>query len=58
MFDFVYRLAIALRHDRRAVTALEYALIASLIGLVLVGALTTLGGKLTGTFGNIGNALH
>lgn len=33
----------AFRTDRRAVTALEYALIAGLIAAVIAGAVTTLG---------------
>jgi pilus assembly protein Flp/PilA len=38
-------------------TAIEYGLIAALIALVLVAALTTLGGNLGDTFTNVGNAL-
>jgi pilus assembly protein Flp/PilA len=34
---------IALKSDRRAVTALEYGMIAALIAAVIVGAVTTLG---------------
>jgi pilus assembly protein Flp/PilA len=36
--------------DRKGVTAMEYALIASLIALVIVGSLTTMGKSLTTTF--------
>ena len=39
------------------VTAIEYALIASLIALAIIVALTTLGTKLGGTFNNVGSHL-
>lgn len=43
--------------DRRAVTALEYGMIAALIAAVIVGAVTTVGTKLSTTFTNIGTSL-
>jgi pilus assembly protein Flp/PilA len=46
-----------LRIDRRGVTALEYGLIAGLIAVVIVGAVTTVGTKLTAQFTAISNAL-
>ena len=42
-----------LKVDRRAVTALEYGLIAGLIAVVIVTSVTTLGAKLNGTFTSI-----
>jgi pilus assembly protein Flp/PilA len=39
--------------DKRGVTALEYAMIAALIALVIVGAVTTLGTRVNTTFGNV-----
>jgi pilus assembly protein Flp/PilA len=42
-----------LSKDKRGVTALEYGLIAALIALVIVGAVTTLGGNLKTTFSTI-----
>jgi pilus assembly protein Flp/PilA len=36
--------------DERGATAIEYALIASLIGMVIIGAVTAIGGALSGTF--------
>ena len=45
------------RGDRRAVTALEYALIAGLIGVILAGAATRFGGNLASSFNNIGSAV-
>jgi pilus assembly protein Flp/PilA len=46
-----------LKVDRRAVTALEYGVIAGVMAVVLVTAFTTLGTKLTGVFNTIGNEL-
>jgi pilus assembly protein Flp/PilA len=39
--------------DESGATAIEYGLIAALIALVLVTALTTLGGKVGSTFNNV-----
>ena len=44
--------------DESGVTAIEYGLIAALIAVVLVGALTALGGQLNTTFKEIGDALN
>ena len=41
--------------DKRAVTAIEYALIASLVAVVIVAAVTTLGSGLTTAFTTITN---
>ncbi|TLU71745.1 Flp family type IVb pilin [Lichenicoccus roseus] len=41
---------VRLKQDRRAVTALEYALIAGLIALVIVSAVTSVGTKVGGVF--------
>jgi pilus assembly protein Flp/PilA len=43
--------------DESGATAIEYGLIAALIAVVLVTALTALGGKLNGTFKAIESAL-
>jgi pilus assembly protein Flp/PilA len=43
----------ALRYDRRAVTALEYGLIASLIAVAIIGAVSSLGTNLSSTFSTI-----
>ncbi len=48
---------IALKTDRRAVTALEYGLIAGLIAVVIIGVLTTMGSGLNTKFGLISTAL-
>ena len=46
-----------LKVDRRAVTAMEYGLIAALVAVVIIGAVTTLGTKLSSTFTAVSNAL-
>lgn len=43
--------------DKRAVTAIEYALIAALIAVVIVGAATTLGKNVSSTFNNVASEL-
>jgi len=43
--------------DESGATAIEYGLIAALIALVLVTALTALGGKLGGTFNNVAGVM-
>ena len=45
----------ALRRDGRAVTALEYGLIAGAIALAISGAVIALGGTITGVFSNLAN---
>jgi pilus assembly protein Flp/PilA len=43
--------------DESGATAIEYGLIAALIAVVLITALTTLGGDLSAKFGEISTAL-
>ena len=43
--------------DERGATAIEYGLIAALIAVVIVTAVTTIGTKLKTSFGNVGNAI-
>jgi pilus assembly protein Flp/PilA len=43
--------------DKRAVTALEYAMIASLIAVAAVTVITGLGTKLSSTFSSVSSAL-
>ena len=43
--------------DRRAVTALEYGIIAGVLGLVLISIFTTFGSKLSTLFSNIGKSI-
>ncbi len=44
---------LGLKADLRGVTALEYGLIASLIAVAVITAITTLGGNLGNTFTNL-----
>ena len=46
-----------LRTDRRGVTALEYALLAALIGVVIAGGATTLGTKINNMFTTVGSKI-
>ncbi|MGI4747617.1 MAG: Flp family type IVb pilin [Janthinobacterium lividum] len=46
-----------LKHDQRAVTALEYALIAGLIAVVIIGAVTTLGTGMNKIFTSISSSV-
>ena len=43
--------------DRRAVTAIEYALIAALIAVVIIGGVTALGNNAQTTFQNVAGEL-
>jgi pilus assembly protein Flp/PilA len=56
MSTFVTNLK-TLANDERGVTALEYGLIAGLVAVVIVGSVTALGTKLSGTFATIVAAL-
>ncbi len=44
---------VALKRDEKGVTALEYGLIAALIAVVIITAVSTLGTNLSGTFNGI-----
>ena len=56
MIEFI-KLWLELKVDRRAVTALEYGLIAALIAVVIIGAVTTLGKNISGTFTTVSKAI-
>ena len=49
----VKRTMIKLRHDERGVTALEYGMIAALIAVVIVAAITGIGTNLKAAFETI-----
>jgi pilus assembly protein Flp/PilA len=51
------KLALRLRHDDRGVTALEYGLIAAVMGALIVTAFNTLGGDMGTAFTQIGTLL-
>ncbi len=46
-----------LKVDRRAVTAIEYALIAALIAVVIIGAVTLIGKNMNNVFTNVASEL-
>ena len=48
---------LALRFDKRGVTAMEYGLIAALIAVVIIGTITTIGTSLNAKFTSISTAL-
>ena len=52
-----FKTARALLADRKGVTALEYGLIASLIAVAIIGAVTTLGTNLTSVFNKVAGEL-
>jgi pilus assembly protein Flp/PilA len=48
---------LTLKADRHGVTALEYGIIASILGLVLVGIFTSFGKTLTALFSKVGTSI-
>ena len=56
MFEYI-KTWVALKSDRRAVTALEYGLIAGIIVAVIALGFGVLGTNLSAKFSNIGNSL-
>jgi pilus assembly protein Flp/PilA len=50
MFTYCFALLESLKVDRKGVTALEYGLIASLVAVVIIAAVTLLGTNLSSTF--------
>ena len=57
MTGLLFDLLNGLRKNTRGVTAVEYGMIAALIAVVIVGAVTTLGTKLSTTFTNVGTSI-
>lgn len=47
------RIFSGLLRDRRGATAIEYGLIAALIAVAAIGAMSALGGQITTTFNNV-----
>jgi pilus assembly protein Flp/PilA len=43
--------------DESGVTAIEYGLIAALIAVIIIGAVSTVGTKLSGTFNSVASSL-
>ena len=52
MYEYI-KAWLELKADRRAVTALEYGLIAALIAVAAIAAMQGLGNQLKTTFGNV-----
>ena len=48
---------VGMRRDKRAVTALEYGIIAGVLGLVLIAIFKSFGTKLSSLFTSIGNSI-
>lgn len=44
-------------NDKSGATAIEYGLIAALVSVAIIGAITTMGGNLTDTFTAVATAL-
>ena len=57
MMNTLTSLMLRLKYDRRGVTALEYGLIASLIAVVIIAAVTAVGTGASATFTTVGNSL-
>jgi len=51
------RLTQGFLRDESGATAIEYGLIAALIAVVIITAVTTVGTNLTGTFNTVANSL-
>ncbi len=56
MIEYVMAL-LKIRSDKRAVTALEYGLIAALIAVFIIGAVSTLGTSISTTFSKIASSI-
>jgi Flp pilus assembly pilin Flp len=48
---------VALKNDTKAVTALEYGIIAGVLGLALIAVFTSFGSTLSTLFGSIGSKI-
>lgn len=46
-----------IKNDEKGATAIEYGLLAALIAVAIIGAVTTVGTKLTTTFTTVGTSL-
>ena len=57
MFLRLFHALLALRTDRKAVTAIEYALMAAMIAVAILGATQLLANKIGAEFNIIGNTI-
>ena len=53
----MFRFLCSLLRDKNGATAIEYGLIAALISVAIITAVTAVGTNLTTTFSNVANAL-
>tara|TARA_B110000211_G_scaffold106093_1_gene123256 strand:+ start:474 stop:653 length:180 start_codon:yes stop_codon:yes gene_type:complete len=53
----IHKLLLTLKHDIKGATAIEYALIAALIAVVIISAVTLIGTDITNSFTTITNSL-
>ena len=53
MFKFIK----LIKNDDKGATAIEYGLIAALIAVAIITAVTSVGTSLSGTFNNVSNAV-
>jgi len=53
----VFKLIKKLGKDSKGATAIEYGLIAALVGVACIGALTTVGSNLKNVFNTVGSKL-
>ncbi len=59
MFEYVRSLFVWSKvNSKRGVTAIEYGLLAALISIVIIAAVTTLGQHLTAVFTTISSKVH
>jgi len=57
MEHFMSRFIRSLLRDENGATAIEYGLIAALISVAIITAVTSVGGSLTSTFNSVASAL-
>lgn len=57
MTQYVKNAALALLVDRKAVTAIEYSLIAALIAVFIIGALSLVGNGVSGTLSLVASSV-
>ena len=58
MATYITSLIRSLYRSNRGATAIEYGLIAALIALVVIGAITAIGTNLNTSFNSVANGLH
>ena len=54
---FIYKLLLTLKHDIKGATAIEYALIASLVAVAIIVSARLIGTNIATSFGTISGSL-